>query len=530
MEKRLTFQTLLHETIGKMTGHTAIEYFVGKEKKQVRGDIYLMHIQAMANYLAKQMQAIERGAWVALKAPNSVYWFGTMFALMKCGYKVVLLDDKNSDALNEHFVKEIGIKAFVTDRPARIDGVLDLDIHDVEGISDEAILEDPMTYPAVGEGYWSDKMSFHTSGTTGTAKAYVFSADSMVGTVRNVTSYWLGNDRITERRISQNMEENKSILALPFRHISGFLLVVSFWYMGHCVVFPPNSGVFSIIDTCKSEKIWMMFCVPAMWKGFIRIAKARYGSCGAEAFQQLLGETLRVGISAGAKLDAESVKILRNSGIYFLNSWGMTEIGTSTMGGIDEDESVDYVGCFYNQHSAKILLEDGTYVEEGIGELVLDGHSLYEAVFSEGKEIPREGAFRSGDIFRLEGNRTYFLGRCKSVIVSDSGENVYPEEIDVFFDFLNDDTTGYCTAGYEDQVTLFLSPKEFDNFEESECLKRIRQTNASLPMNKKVTTVFAMRDALPRTGKGEVARFRMAEEVTKRTEGVKKINMKGRKI
>ena len=78
--------------------------------------------------------------------------------------------------------------------------------------------------------------------------------------------------------------------------------------------------------------------------------------------------------------------------------------------------------------------------------------------------------------------------------------------------------------------TKVIKLYKFDNFEESECLKRIRQTNASLPMNKKVTTVFAMRDALPRTGKGEVARFRMAEEVTKRTEGVKKINMKGRKI
>lgn len=154
----------------------------------------------------------------------------------------------------------------------------------------------------------------------------------------------------------------------------------------------------------------MMFCVPAMWKGFIRIAQARYGGCGEQEFQQLLGENLKVGISAGAKLDAESVKVLLNSGIYFLNSWGMTEIGTSTMGGIDEDPSTDYVGCFYNKHKAKILLEDGTYVDNGVGELVLDGHSLYESILIGGKEVFREGPFRSGDIFKLDGTAHLLSG------------------------------------------------------------------------------------------------------------------------
>ena len=369
-----------------------------------------------------------------------------------------------------------------------------------------------------------------SSGTTGTAKAYVFAASAIVGTVRNVTEYWLGNDRITQRSISTKLEEHKSLLALPFRHISGFLLVVTFWHMGHCVVFPPNSGVFSIIDTCKQENIWMMFCVPAMWKGFIRIAQARYGGCGEQEFQQLLGENLKVGISAGAKLDAESVKVLLNSGIYFLNSWGMTEIGTSTMGGIDEDPSTDYVGCFYNKHKAKILLEDGTYVDNGVGELVLDGHSLYESILIGGKEVFREGPFRSGDIFKLDGQRTYFLGRCKSVIVTDSGENIYPEEIDVYFDFLNDCSSGYCTAGYQDQVTLFVSPKDYDNFRETECFAQIRKVNAGLPMNKKVTKLYAFRDPLPRTGKGEVARFQMAQVLEERTDGVKEIKMKGRNV
>jgi len=142
----------------------------------------------------------------------------------------------------------------------------------------------------------------------------------------------------------------------------------------------------------------------------------------------------------------------------------------------------------------------------------------------------REGPFRSGDIFKLDGQRTYFLGRCKSVIVTDSGENIYPEEIDVYFDFLNDFSSGYCTAGYQDQVTLFVSPKDYDNFQETECFAQIRKVNAGLPMNKKVTKLYAFRDPLPRTGKGEVARFQMAQVLEERTDGVKEIKMKGRNV
>ena len=56
-------------------------------------------------------------------------------------------------------------------------------------MDDQKILGDPIHYPPVGDDRWADKISFHTSGTTGTAKAYVFAASAIVGTVRNVTDF-----------------------------------------------------------------------------------------------------------------------------------------------------------------------------------------------------------------------------------------------------------------------------------------------------------------------------------------------------
>lgn len=530
MGNRITFKDLMDETIGSVGGKIAFEYFKDKKNIKSTGYEYISHINAMANYLAVCLKSVEIGKWVVLKAPNSIYWFGVMFALMKCGYKVILVDAQNSKELNEHFTLEADVKAFITDKPANIEGVLDVNITDVESVDDKEIFENADRYPMVGDELWSSKLSFHTSGSTGTAKIYVFSAESIVNTIHNISDYWLNNECISHRTLSNNRNDNKSLLVLPFRHISGFLLVVTLWHLEYRVIFPPNNGIFSIIETCKNERIWMMFCVPAMWKGLLRIAYSRYGENENDSLSKLLGENLKIGISAGAKLDAETVKALLNSKIYFLNSWGMTEVGTSTMGGIDEDKSLDYVGTFYNKHKVKVRLKNGTYKDEGVGELVLDGHSLYESVFIEGKEVPREGEFSSGDIFQIKGNRAYFLGRCKSVIVSDTGENVYPEEIDVYFSFLSEYSTGYCIAGYNDQVSLFINPNVFDGFAETECFKKIRTVNSTLPINKRVENLFIMKNELPRTSKGEVARFKMNELINKGIDEYVKIPMKGRKL
>ena len=44
------------------------------------------------------------------------------------------------------------------------------------------------------------------------------------------------------------------------------------------------------------------------------------------------------------------------------------------------------------------------------------------------------------------------------------------------------------------------------------------------------SSLYAFRDPLPRTGKGEVARFQMAQVLEERADGVKEIKMKGRNV
>ena len=56
---------------------------------------------------------------------------------------------------------------------------------------------------------------------------------------------------------------------------------------------------------------------------------------------------------------------------------------------------------------------------------------MYTSEISAGGAEKRRGEyFYTGDIFRIENDRSYFIGRRKSVIVGDSGENAYPEEIE----------------------------------------------------------------------------------------------------
>ncbi|MCS4465187.1 hypothetical protein JTT01_19340 [Clostridium botulinum] len=40
--------------------------------------------------------------------------------------------------------------------------------------------------------------------------------------------------------------------------------------------------------------------------------------------------------------------------------------------------------------------------------------------------------YRTGDIFELKNRKLYFKGRMKNIIVDESGENIYAEELEEF--------------------------------------------------------------------------------------------------
>ena len=207
----------------------------------------------------------------------------------------------------------------------------------------------------------------------------------------------------------------------------------------------------------------------------------------------------------------------------------MTETGICSIGRISEADTGSYVGSSVNRHDIKVMTEEGS-LKSGTGELRLDGKALFEAIMEDGVEIKRTESFSTGDIFRYEKGKLFFIGRCKSVIVGESGENVYPEEIDMYFDFLSGKVHSYCTTGYNDEPVLFVGIDKVGSEDEHDSIvEAIREVNQKLPAVKQLTKLFIVNKGLPHTSKGEPARMKLTAEFVD-TNDIKMIKLKGRKV
>jgi len=514
-----TFEDLYNITVSSHRNSDAIVYFESKNRKIITFNEYDELTKGYAVLFEEVLSDTDRGSWVGMQLPNSHIWFAVLFALQKTGYNVVLIDENAGENLVRHFIKQTGMKALVTFRNCFYDDVKCINM---------AGLQPKGCTCSKPEQAWSSKMAFCTSGTTGTAKVYVFNSSAIVHSCQNIVDFYYRNDDLNTKG-KEGADGENPILALPLRHISGFILAFAFWTLGKCLVLPNGKGILNIIETVREEKIWLLFCVPAMWKAILQIMKVKYKKADANGFKELLGTGLKVGISAAASLDDGLADVFRKSGIEFLNCWGMTETGICSIGRISEADTGSYVGSSVNGHDIKVMTEEGN-LKSGTGELRLEGKALFEAVMKDGVEIRRTESFSTGDIFRYEKGKLFFLGRCKSVIVGESGENVYPEEIDMYFDFLSGKVHSYCTVGYKDEPVLFVgidkahSEAEYDSIAEA-----VREVNQTLPAVKQLTKLFIVNKGLPHTSKGEPARMKLTAEFVE-TNDIKMIKMKGRKV
>ncbi len=515
----MDFSEVYKITIGNFKGKRLLTWFNDGEEVTVDGKKYEDYVDAVASEFENRFLPINKGQWIGLKSDNHYLWFAVFFGLLKIGYPVLLIDANADKDQIEAFRLQADMKAIVTDDPEEYNGLLNVSMRELEKV--------PFGRKCLPS--WESRVAFCTSGTTGRAKVYVFYADAMYAQCINVSNCILHDKGIISTWNEGGVQANSMLLTLPLRHCLGFGVTLAFITAGYPIVMPQKPGIFGIIDTCRDMGIWFLCSVPAIWKGILNIARKRFGNSGPEAMKKLLGEKLRFGCSAGARLDAVIAKELIDTGIYIVNGWGMTETSFVTMGAISDDPSLDYVGVLYNKHSAVIIdTETGEEKKEGYGELAVNGRSMYSSTLNRGKEIFRNPNeyFRSGDMAEIHGDRIYFKGRCKGVIISENGENIYPEEIDAYFSFLNDEVSQFITIGIDDRPVLFISCKDSAEFENTEIFERIICANLQLPLNKRLANIFVTDKILPVTSKGETARFYIQNFYKENFKAVRKLQLK----
>lgn len=284
-----------------------------------------------------------------------------------------------------------------------------------------------------------------TSGTTGMSKAVMLSANNICSDVRAIMGF-------------VKINQGERILSiLPIHHT--YECSVTFLcclYGGVTICF--CDGLRYITKNLDEYKPNILIVVPLVLEKFYKrimkavekerggIAKVALGSIITRAasaarldvsnlffskIKKAFGGSIRLIISGAAGIDPEIIRNMNRFGIRTFQGYGLTECSPIVICNSDKDNKYDSIGKPIPYVEAKIFNPD----ENGIGEICVKGPMVMLGYYKDPKATNAafdfDGWYHTGDLGRVDRDGHYYIcGRCKSVIVTTNGKNVYPEELE----------------------------------------------------------------------------------------------------
>jgi long-chain acyl-CoA synthetase len=246
-----------------------------------------------------------------------------------------------------------------------------------------------------------------------------------------------------------------------------------------------------------------------------------------KSIHEKFGGKLRMLVSGAAGIDPNVLRGFEDLGLRMLQGYGLTECSPLISGTPDfcnNYKKAGSVGLCVDSGEARIIDKD----EDGIGEIIYKGPNVmlgYYNMPEKTAEVLKDGWFHTGDLGFLDDEGwLYIAGRKKNVIVTKTGKNIYPEEVEYYInrnkyiqeslvhglvDEENDDT----------QVSAQIRPnydaiyEEFgESFGEEEVhslIKRvISEINEKLPIYKRIRKFVVRKDEFIKTTTKKIQRHK----------------------
>ena len=492
---------------------------------------------------------VKKGDKIIVSGKNSVAWAVTYIAVQYAGCTVVPLDSSLHD---EDFIKFAKFSDSVVlvadnDRMKKVAGSLPM--------LGYASLEENGTYPSImtlsapyrdGHVMTEDDVAaiLFTSGTTGTPKGVML-------TNKNIVS------DIFISQANMNIYPTDVFYAiLPIHHAYTMLAVfMEGLGSGASVVFGKKLVVSQMLKELKEAKVTMFLGVPMIFNklyagllagvrkkgavvyGLIRFLmgisgflKKAFGlKVGKKMFGFLLKnlslENCRICICGGGPLPSSTFRGFNELGLDFVQGYGLTETSPITHLNPIYAFKVESVGKNVALTEAKIVDADS----EGNGVIYIKGPQVMKGYYKNQEAtdeiLDKDGWINTGDVGHIDSEGyLYLTGRAKSIIVTDGGKNVFPEEIEDKFQ-LYDDIEQICIIGYVKDKALkaegiraiiYPSKNVRETMKDDEIQKKmegiISDVNKNLQAYKKISMVTVAKEPLEMTSTKKIKRFVVAKQ------------------
>lgn len=293
------------------------------------------------------------------------------------------------------------------------------------------------------------KALFFTSGTTANSKGVMVNNIQLANNINAVSAYV---------RINEN---DRFFSVLPLHHTYessiGFLLT-----LGYGCSIAVCQGLRYISENLKETHPTVIIAVPllieSLYKNIMKnirkskkeklvssmmqitnVLKGLGIDIKRKVFKEIydgIGGNLKYVVSAAAPIDKKVGKWYTDLGVCFLQGYGLTETCPIAAVTPEYDTRVGSAGKTIINGIIKVDNPD----EKGEGELLISTNTLMigyyedEEATKEVIEVAEDGRrwFHSGDIgYVNKDGFVYVTGRIKNVIVTQNGKNIYPEELEL---------------------------------------------------------------------------------------------------
>ncbi|MCH5351726.1 MAG: AMP-binding protein [Clostridiales bacterium] len=387
--------------------------------------------------LMRLLEGVELNSVVGLYLENSLDWIECFWAILRAGYRPLLMNYRFADELSEQIISDYSVKAVISlDKEFSVKN-----IH----LSDIAAVENP---PELNDSCFADEVLLMSSNTSDNLKVCAYTGERFYYHIKN--SYEIFK---SSKSIKKHYNGRLKLLTfLPFYHVFG-LFAVYFWFCfySRTLVFLRDLSPKTLLHTIRRHEVTHIFAVPILWDKIyktaiptikergeklynkfqlgLRLSEKLTGPIGRafrkKAFKEvrdnLFGESPVFLISGGGYVSPDVLKFMNGIGYHLVNGYGTTETGITS---VELSESL------------KTRIEGSvgtpfTHVDYSIneqGELIIGGKSRANTIYSKGETVEQNEntPFNSHDLFRLEGGRYYIDGRKDDLIIGANGENLNP--------------------------------------------------------------------------------------------------------
>ncbi|MDD4489634.1 MAG: AMP-binding protein [Paludibacter sp.] len=391
---------------------------------------------------------LKKGDTVALFSHNMPNWVIAFFAVVSKGLIIVpILPDFSADETKNVLEHSESIVLFVSERLfPRIENLPVPTLKTIIKLDNFSVIKsetEPVEKKAgnvqVDE---SDIASIiYTSGTTGRSKGVVLTHNNM--TFVAATSF----------DVFPINHEDVFLSFLPLSHTYenaiGMLYPIMYGASIYYLEKPPTAA--ALLPALAKIRPTMMLSVPLIMEKIYKVqvqgkfAKNHFTRmiyktplfrilihriAGKKLYQTFGGRLKFFGIG-GAKIDARVERFLKEARMPYAIGYGLTETAPLIAGAAPHQTKLHSTGFAIRGVELKIHEPN----EKGIGEIWAKGPNVmlgyYKNPEATAEVLVENGWFRTGDYGRMDRHKRLFIkGRMKNIIVSASGENIYPEDIE----------------------------------------------------------------------------------------------------